>query len=52
VLAADPRVTAHLDKAAIARLLDPVAYTGLCADIARDGAKLARELSDRLLRTA
>jgi len=51
VLAADPRVTAHLDKAAIARLLDPVAYTGLCDDMARDGAKLARELSDRLLRT-
>ena len=52
VLAADPRVTAHLDKAAIARLLDPVAYTGLCADMACDCAKLARELSDRLLRTA
>jgi adenylosuccinate lyase len=52
VLAADPRVTAHLDKAAIARLLDPAAYTGLCADMARDGAKLALALSDRLLGTA
>jgi 3-carboxy-cis,cis-muconate cycloisomerase len=42
LLAADPRVTAHLDQAAIARLLDPVAYTGLCAEMARDAAARAR----------
>jgi adenylosuccinate lyase len=42
VLAADPRVTAHLDPRAIDRLLDPVAYTGLCADMARATAKRAR----------
>src|SRR5579863_4546647 len=43
LLAADPRVGAHLDKAAIAGLLDPVAYTGLCAEMARDAAARARE---------
>jgi adenylosuccinate lyase len=42
VLAADPRVTAHLDAAALDRLTDPVAYTGLCADMAREAATRAR----------
>jgi adenylosuccinate lyase len=42
LLAADPRVTAHLDSQAIAALLDPTAYTGLCADMARDAATRAR----------
>src|SRR5215472_910038 len=42
LLAADARVTAHLDAAAIKALLDPVAYTGLCAQMARDGAVRAR----------
>ncbi len=42
LLAADPRVTAHLDRAQIEKLLDPVAYTGLCADMARDAARRAR----------
>ena len=42
LLAADQRVTAHLDKAAIEKLLDPTAYTGLCADMARDAATRAR----------
>ena len=42
LLAADPRVTAHLDASAIAALLDPTAYTGLCAEMARDGATRAR----------
>ena len=42
LLAADPRVTAHLDRAAITALLDPTAYTGLCADMARDAAQRAR----------
>jgi adenylosuccinate lyase len=43
LLAADRRVTAHLDAAAIAALLDPTAYTGLCAEMAREAAKRARE---------
>jgi 3-carboxy-cis,cis-muconate cycloisomerase len=43
LLAADPRVLAHLDPGAIKTLLDPTAYTGLCSEMARDGAKRARE---------
>jgi adenylosuccinate lyase len=46
MLAADPRVTAHLDEAALAKLLDPVAYTGLCADMAREGATRARAVAE------
>ncbi len=42
LLAADPRVTAHLDAGSIAALLDPTAYTGLCADMARTAASRAR----------
>jgi len=42
LLAADPRVTQHMKPDAIARLLDPTAYTGLCADMAREGAARAR----------
>ena len=42
LLAADPRVIAHLDATAIAALLDPTAYTGLCAEMARDAADRAR----------
>ena len=42
LLAADPRVTAHLDHATIIGLLDPTAYTGLCADMAREAAFRAR----------
>ena len=48
MLAADPRVTAHLDSAGLERLLDPVAYTGLCADMARQAAGRARIASARL----
>jgi 3-carboxy-cis,cis-muconate cycloisomerase len=43
VLAADPRVTAHLNKQEIALLLDPTAYTGLCSDMAREAAIRARQ---------
>jgi len=50
LLAADPRVTAHLDRAAIDALLDPTAYTGLCADMARDGAARARRTAEALRR--
>jgi adenylosuccinate lyase len=42
LLAADLRVTAHLDSKQIAALLDPTAYTGLCAEMARDAASRAR----------
>ena len=45
VLAADPRVTANLDAGARARLLDPLAYTGLCAELAREAAARARAMS-------
>jgi len=48
LLAADARVTAHLDGAGIRQLLDPVAYTGLCAEMAREGAERARGLAKRL----
>lgn len=48
LLAADPRVTAHLDRTAIEKLLDPVAYTGLCAEMARDGAARALKEAARL----
>jgi adenylosuccinate lyase len=43
LLAADRRVTEHLDAGAITRLLDPTAYTGLCADMAREAAGRARQ---------
>lgn len=43
LLAADPRVSAHLDQSAIDKLLDPTAYTGLCGDLARQAAKRARD---------
>jgi adenylosuccinate lyase len=43
LLAADKRLTEHMDRAAIDRLLDPTAYTGLCADMARESAGRARQ---------
>lgn len=43
-LAADSRVSAHLDTAAITALLDPSRHTGQCIDMAHDGARRAREL--------
>jgi 3-carboxy-cis,cis-muconate cycloisomerase len=42
VLAADPRVSGHLGTATLEGLLDPLAYTGLCADMARAAAVRAR----------
>lgn len=48
LLAADPRVTAHMTPAQIQTLLDPTAYTGLCADMARDGAARARAVAKDL----
>ena len=49
LLAADRRVTEHMDGSRIARLLDPVAYTGLCGDMAREGAARARAAATRLV---
>ena len=49
LLAADPRVTAHMTPDQITRLLDPTAYTGLCADMARQGAARARAAATELL---
>ena len=50
LLAADPRVTAHLDAKAIEALLDPTAYTGLCAEMARDAATRARSTAAEIVR--
>ena len=50
LLAADARVTAHLDARQIAALLDPTAYTGLCAEMARDGAERARASASAISR--
>lgn len=47
LLAADERVTRHLDRKAIKALLDPTAYTGLCAGMARDAARRARAAAIR-----
>jgi adenylosuccinate lyase len=43
LLAGDPRVTRHVTPEALARLLDPTAYTGLCAGMAREAAARVRE---------
>ena len=48
LLAEDPRVTAHLDAKAIEKLLDPTAYTGLCAEMAREAAGRARTTADEI----
>jgi 3-carboxy-cis,cis-muconate cycloisomerase len=49
LLAADPRVSAHLGGAAIEKLLDPVAYTGLCAEMAEQAVLRARSIAAALL---
>jgi adenylosuccinate lyase len=48
LLAADPHVTRHLDQQQITDLLNPAAYTGLCAQMAREGAKRARTIAGEL----
>ncbi len=48
LLAADPRVTAHMAPEAIRKLLDPTAYVGLCPDMAREGAARARAAAAEL----
>ena len=47
-LAEDPRVTVHLDRKAIEGLLDPTAYTGLCAEMARGAAVRARAVAGEI----
>lgn len=49
LLSADERVRAHLSADQISRLLDPTAYTGLCAEMARHGAGRARQAAKELL---
>jgi 3-carboxy-cis,cis-muconate cycloisomerase len=49
LLAADQRVTAHMSKEQIRGLLYPTSYTGLCADMAREGAARARAVAKELL---
>jgi len=48
LLAADARVAAHLDAAALAALLDPAAYTGMSAELARSQAERARATAAEL----
>jgi 3-carboxy-cis,cis-muconate cycloisomerase len=48
VLATDRRVSAHLSAQAIDKLLDPVAYIGLCREMAREAAARARNIAPRL----
>jgi 3-carboxy-cis,cis-muconate cycloisomerase len=50
LLAADERLTRHMDRKAIDRLLDPTAYTGLCAEMARESTTRARKASESLLK--
>ena len=48
LLAADRRLTEHMDRQAIDKLLDPTAYTGLCAAMAREGVTRARNAAAAL----
>jgi adenylosuccinate lyase len=48
LLMADGRVAAHMDPAAMRRLLDPTLYTGLCAGMAREQAARARAKAKEL----
>jgi 3-carboxy-cis,cis-muconate cycloisomerase len=48
LLMADRRVAEHVDQATMRNLLDPTLYTGLCADMAREQAALARAKAKEL----
>jgi 3-carboxy-cis,cis-muconate cycloisomerase len=48
LLAADPRVAAHLSPRQIEALLDPAGYTGLCSEMARDAAARARTIAGEI----
>ncbi|MGZ5175718.1 MAG: class-II fumarase/aspartase family protein [Burkholderiales bacterium] len=52
MLAADKRVTDHLEPAAIGALIDPKAYTGLCDQMARDAAVRARAAANEIERSS
>jgi adenylosuccinate lyase len=52
MLAADKRVTDHLERAAIEALIDPKAYTGLCNQMARDAAVRARAAANEIIHSA
>lgn len=45
-LAARPEIQANLSPDAIEAMLDPAAYTGLCAEMAREQAKRARRVAE------
>jgi adenylosuccinate lyase len=49
LLMADGRVAEHMVQAAMRSLLDPTLYTGLCAEMAREQATLARAKAKELL---
>ena len=51
LLSADKRVTGHLSTGQIEKLLDPTAYTGLCAKMATEQADRARKLAAKLSQT-
>ena len=51
LLSADKRVTGHLSTGQIKKLLDPTAYTGLCAKMAAEQADRARKLAAKLSQT-
>lgn len=48
LLAADPRITAHLSQETIAALLDPASHTGFSSQIAHEQAQVAREVAAEL----
>lgn len=48
LLAADPRVTAHLSRGAIDALLNPAGHTGVSAQIAREQAEVARRVANEV----
>jgi 3-carboxy-cis,cis-muconate cycloisomerase len=49
LLTADRRLTEHMDRKAIDKLLDPTAYTGLCSEMAREAVIRARTAAKELV---
>lgn len=52
LLSSDVRVTTHIDKAKLAKLLDPATHIGLSSRIAEEAAKKAHILSVQLQKTS
>jgi 3-carboxy-cis,cis-muconate cycloisomerase len=48
LLGSDPRVSAHLSRAAIDALLDPTGHTGFSAKMAREQAEVARRFAHEI----